>query len=222
VRALVTDIEGTTSSISFVKDELFPYAYRALPDFVRREAARDDVTALVSEVRDIEGSPDLSLDGVIRRLLTWIEEDRKVPPLKALQGMVWANGYASGELRGHVYPDVIDALRRWHAANVSVYVYSSGSTEAQQLLFGHSIAGDLRPLFRGWFDTRVGSKLVSASYATIAAHIGVPPTEIQFLSDNLLELDAAAAAGFRTVQLARDGGCPALGSHPVARSFAEL
>ncbi|MDB4956501.1 MAG: Enolase-phosphatase [Myxococcales bacterium] len=215
--AIVTDIEGTTSSIAFVKHVLFPYARRRLPDFVRLHAARADVAPLVEEVRSLAG--DLDTDGVIRTLLGWIDEDRKVPPLKQLQGMIWAEGYAEAAYRGHVYRDAAAALRRWHAAGVALYVYSSGSVEAQQLLFAHSEAGDLASVFSGYFDTRIGAKTEVSSYRAIASKLGGNPARILFLSDQRRELDAAAAAGLRTVLVCRDGAPLEAAGHPVVTSF---
>lgn len=219
---VVTDIEGTTSSISFVRDVLFPYARRHLPDFVRRLAQREDIARLVDETRVLAGDPRLNLDGVIDTLVGWIDADRKAPPLKELQGLLWEQGYQSGAYRAHVYPDAVAALRRWHAAGVPLYVYSSGSVQAQKLFFRHSEAGDLTPLFSGYFDTRVGAKSDSASYRSIAGQVHVPAASLLFLSDSTSELDAAAAAGLRTILLCRHGSLPAPARHTVARTFDEI
>lgn len=40
--------------------------------------------------------------------------------LKALQGLIWADGYRSGELQGHVYPDAFSALCWWKENGVKV------------------------------------------------------------------------------------------------------
>jgi len=220
-RAIVTDIEGTTSAISFVHDVLFPYAARELPGFVRAASEHPEVAALLDDVRQEAGEPDASLERVIDILLEWIREDRKATPLKALQGLVWRHGYENGDFTGHVYADAADRLRRWSAMGVRLYVYSSGSVAAQQLLFGHSDAGDLLPLFTGYFDTRTGAKRDPESYRRIAESIGLPPGDILFLSDVVAELDAARTAGMQTCQLAR-GESAAADSHPVARDFHEV
>lgn len=218
VDAIVTDIEGTTSSIGFVHEVLFPYASECLPEFLR-SAAQDPVVAeLLDAVRDEAGEPDADLDRVITILLEWIGEDRKATPLKALQGLVWKHGYESGAFTGHVYDDAVEGLRRWADAGIDLYVYSSGSRAAQKLLFRHSDAGDLTPLFRGYFDTNTGHKQDTASYRAIVEHIARDAGTILFLSDVAGELDAAGAAGMRTCQLVRDDEV-VRGTHPVARDF---
>ncbi|GAB4297014.1 MAG: acireductone synthase [Thiohalomonadaceae bacterium] len=204
IRAILTDIEGTTSSLSFVKDVLFPYARRQMDDFLRAHAAEPAVAEQLSAVSATVGRV-LSLAEAGAQLRQWIDEDRKITPLKALQGMIWEEGYRNGDFTGHVYADAAQRLRAWQAARVRLYVFSSGSVQAQKLLFGYSDHGDLTALFSGYFDTTSGNKRDPAAYATIAAAIGLPPQEILFLSDIVEELDAAQAAGMRTCQLVRDG-----------------
>lgn len=206
IKAILTDIEGTTSAVSFVFDVLFPYAARHLPDFVRQNAGRADVAEQIAAVRRDSNEPEADVERVIEILLSWIAEDRKATPLKALQGMVWAQGYQAGQLKGHVYPDAVEALQRWHAAGYQLFVYSSGSVQAQKLIFGCSEAGDLTPLFSGYFDTTSGPKREAQSYTNIQQAIGVEPGEILFLSDIVQELDAAQAAGLQTCGLVREGG----------------
>ena len=215
--AVLTDIEGTTSSIRFVHEVLFPHARRALPDFLRRHQETPQVAAQLATLRRAVGS-EATLEQMIETLDRWMAEDRKETTLKALQGMVWEEGYRDGAYRGHIYPDAVAGLQRWKTAGKRLYVYSSGSVQAQRLLFGHSEAGDLTPLFDGYFDTTVGAKREAAAYTTIAARIGLPPAQILFLSDIEAELDAAAAAGMATTLLARDG-CPEAGTHPCHESF---
>ncbi|MCX8476727.1 MAG: acireductone synthase [Sphingomonas sp.] len=215
-RAIVTDIEGTTSSIAFVAEVLFPYARAGLADFLR--ANPEAAAPVLAQVRVEAGAPDLDREGCIARLLAWHDADRKIGPLKTLQGMIWAEGYATGAFTGHVYPDAAAGLRRWHARGIPLYVYSSGSVAAQKLLFGHSDAGDLTPLFAGYFDTAIGAKRESGSYAAIARAIGVEPQAILFLSDVVEELDAAHKAGLSVILLARDGTATA-DRYPVASSF---
>ena len=167
IKAILTDIEGTTSAVSFVFDVLFPYAAKHLPDFVREHAGRVDVAAQLDAVRRDSDEPDADVERVVEILLGWIAEDRKATPLKALQGMVWEQGYLAGQLKGHVYPDAVDALKHWHQAGYQLFVYSSGSIQAQRLIFGCSQAGDLTPLFSGYFDTTSGPKREAQSYANI-------------------------------------------------------
>ncbi len=215
-RAIVTDIEGTTSSIAFVHDVLFPYARARLATFIDTHA--DSLTEVLAQVRTEAGQLNLDRDGCIHRLLAWHDEDRKVTPLKAIQGMIWAEGYANGSLVSDIYDDAADGLKRWHAQGIALYVYSSGSIAAQKLLFRHTPQGDLTPLFSGYFDTTTGNKKETASYSAIARQIGCPAQEILFLSDVEAELAAAQGAGFNVILLARDslpGACP----YPVAQSF---
>jgi len=221
VKAIVTDIEGTTSSIDFVHQVLFPYASKHLPDFVRNNQADPEVMLILDAVRTEGGDTDADTDGVIEILLRWIDEDRKVTALKSLQGLIWKHGYESGDFTGHMYDDAVTNLRAWAAANIDLYVYSSGSVAAQKLLFGNSDAGDLAPLFRGYFDTNIGHKRQADSYRNILEDIGLPAAEILFLSDVAEELDAAAAAGMQTFQLVRDEKVVP-GSHRIAHDFDEV
>jgi enolase-phosphatase E1 len=218
IRAIVTDIEGTTSSIAFVKDVLFPYARRALPDFVARRGRDPEVRRwLDAAALDIGGVVDD--DCIVELLQQWIDEDRKHTALKALQGMIWKDGYARGDYTAHVYPDTPRKLREWHAAGLPLYVYSSGSVPAQKLFFAYTDAGDLTPLFSGYFDTEIGAKREPESYARILQAIGRPGPEVLFLSDVEAELDAAATNGMRTTLLVREGVPPADSTHPVASDF---
>jgi enolase-phosphatase E1 len=187
IKAILTDIEGTTSSIAFVTETLFPYARARLRDFV---AAHPEAA---------EGVP-------VETLERWIDEDRKEPVLKSIQGRIWREGYGRGELKGHIYPDAAEALRRWKGQGLRLFVYSSGSVEAQKLIFGHSEAGDLMPLFEGYFDLGVGSKLEADSYERIAERIGLDPGDILFLSDNPGEIQAARAAGLHVQLIDRAAG----------------
>ncbi|WP_043832973.1 acireductone synthase [Muricoccus aerilatus] len=217
-RAVVLDIEGTTSAIAFVKDTLFPFAERALGGYLRAHAGEPAVAALLDEVRALAPGeePESALRG-------WMARDEKVTPLKALQGMIWREGFESGALRGHLWPDVAPCLRAWAGAGIALRIYSSGSVEAQRLLFAHTEAGDLTPLLSGFDDTRTGPKREAASYAAIAASAGFPPGEMLFLSDVAEELDAAASAGLAVCQLVRPAdGTVASGRHPACATFPEV
>ena len=204
VTAVLVDIEGTTSSISFVHDVLFPYARAALPDFLARHAKRADVAA---EMRATAAISNVDADdpAVVAAVLQgWIDEDRKATPLKTLQGMIWEDGYAAGAYRAHVYDDAVEALQSWHALGLPIHIYSSGSVHAQKLFFAHSEAGDLLPLFAGHFDTTIGAKREAGAYACIAEALARPAGDILFLSDVEAELDAARAAGMRTTWVIRE------------------
>ena len=217
VRAVLTDIEGTTSSLSFVKDVLFPYARRALPEYV--QAHEPTLRNLMADIAATVGKPSLTPQECIDILLQWMDEDRKVTPLKTLQGRIWKTGYESGDLQSHVYEDAAQALRQWHDRGLGLYVYSSGSIQAQHLLFAHTPYGDLTPLFRGYFDTTTGPKLESRSYETILRALQLPAATVVFLSDHEGEVQAASTAGLQTVLLAREAR---QGSGSYVRSFDEL
>jgi enolase-phosphatase E1 len=197
IQAVLLDIEGTTSSIAFVAETLFPYARQHLAAYVA--AHPDDSAPILAEVAAEEpGDP-------IATLLRWIDEDRKATPLKTLQGMIWAEGYADGTLDGHVYADTPEAMRRWKAQGLRTYIYSSGSIAAQKLIFGHSTAGDLTPLLSGYFDTTTGPKREALSYTRIAEVIELAPAAILFVSDMAPEVAAARAAGMEALLIDRQG-----------------
>jgi enolase-phosphatase E1 len=227
IRAILTDIEGTTSSISFVKDVLFPYARRELPRFVHDRGDEPQVRRWLDAVAAEQGG--ICDDAVIVEVLQgWIDADHKHTALKALQGMLWRDGYASGDFTAHVYPDAVERLRAWHASGMPLYVYSSGSVAAQKLFFGHSDAGDLAPLISGWFDTETGAKREAGSYRRIAGEIGFAPSDILFLSDVVEELDAAREASFATALVDRREDYPepregeAANGHRRVESFADI
>ncbi len=223
LRGIVTDIEGTTTSLVFVKDVLFPYARRALPGFIEAHGDDTEVRALLEEARALAGLEATARDAEITRILcTWIDEDRKIAPLKSLQGLIWARGYAEGAFFGHVYDDAVIALRSWHQEGLRLFVFSSGSVEAQQQLFRYSTHGDLTPLFSGYFDTRTGAKREASAYRSIAAVATLDPRSLLFLSDTVEELDAAASAGFRTVLVDRADKSRRTAAHPRVVQLTEI
>jgi len=224
---ILTDIEGTTSSISFVKDVLFPYARRALPAFVRARGKEPEVRKWL-DIAAAENGGICSDDVIVEMLQGWIDQDRKHTALKALQGLIWEDGYRSADFTAHIYPDAAVMLPRWHEAGHALAVYSSGSIEAQRLLFGNSDAGDLTPLFSAYFDTGVGHKRDAGSYRRIAESLGQAPEDILFLSDVVEELDAARDAGLRTVLVDRREDYPeprtgdATHGHPRVERFTDV
>lgn len=222
IRAILTDIEGTTSSISFVKDVLFPYAREHMADFIQDHAEEPEVAALLRDVNR-ESGRKLTRDEAVRQLLQWMDGDKKITPLKTLQGMIWLQGYSDGHFHGHIYADAAEKLQEWHGLGYRLYIYSSGSVAAQKLLFGHSEYGDLTGIFSGYFDTRIGNKREKSSYLEICRETGLQAEEILFLSDTESELDAAREAGYATIQLVRseDGTIPSA-RHKQARNFSEI
>lgn len=224
IKYILTDIEGTTTDIAFVHKVLFPYAYEKLPAYVRLHERDPLVAEIISEVQQTmltEKEQIADLEAVIEQLLDWIQEDRKHPALKRLQGLIWREGYETGGFKGHVYPDVVPQLQAWRAKSIGIGIYSSGSVAAQKLLFGYSEQGDLNHLFDHNFDTDVGHKKEADSYRNIAKEIHLPPAEILFLSDVEAELDAAKAAGMHTIQLVREGTSPTQ-KHATAKDFNEI
>ncbi|WP_455220651.1 acireductone synthase [Kaarinaea lacus] len=222
IKAIVCDIEGTTTSLSFVKDVLFPYAREHMATFVREHQRNPDIANLLENVKREMQRPDATVDEVIGQLETWIDEDRKITPLKAIQGHIWQYGYQNGDYHGHVYADAYEKLKDWHKSGIALYIFSSGSVYAQKLLFGHTEYGDMTPLFSGYFDTNIGAKTDSNAYQVIVKQIGYPGKEIMFLSDIEKELDAANSAGMYTVWLVRDGNPSSDSRHLQVTNFYDI
>ncbi len=220
VKAILTDIEGTTTDIHFVHQVLFPYARAHLADFIRSHDQDPAVQNALKETAELAGCEN-DVSTLIEALIGWIDEDRKAKPLKDLQGLIWRHGYESGEFTGHLYQDVVPALTHWRDQGIQRFVYSSGSVPAQKLLFGYSDKGDITPLFDDFFDTRVGAKRDVESYQTIAQAIAISEPGILFLSDVTAELDAARSAGMQTVQLVRTPDI-VTADHPWVSNFTEL
>ncbi|MEV4947723.1 acireductone synthase [Streptomyces sp. NPDC053755] len=223
IRAVVLDIEGTTGSLSHVRDVLFPYARARLASWVTAHRGTAEWRRVLGAVTAHAGTAVDEADA-LALLEQWADADAKAAPLKTLQGLIWARGYEAGELHGHVYPDVPPALERWKAWGVGRFVYSSGSVAAQRDWFGHTALGDLRPLLDGYFDlTTAGPKASVASYDAIAKELGHAPYDLLFVSDVGAELDAAAEAGWRTVAVRRPGDeRPAVRGHETVTSLAPL
>lgn len=220
VRAILLDIEGTTTPVAFVYEILFPYARQHLAEFLRQRQQAARWTNLVADFRaeyvaDVvrgeapptwrNDSTDAQFEPLMRYIHWLMDQDRKSTALKSLQGEIWEAGYLSGRLRGEVYPDVAPAFARWTKQQRRVYIYSSGSVLAQKLLFAHTTAGDLTGYLSGYFDTTTGAKRDAASYRSISQTIDLPPGEILFLSDVTAELAAAKTAGLQTTLCVRPG-----------------
>jgi len=227
-RVILLDIEGTTTPIAFVTETLFPYARTHLTTFLEREGGSSEVVGTIERLRR-EFEADDEARGQIRgwsviAYAEWLmDRDRKSAALKDLQGRIWQDGYRNGSLAGQVFEDAARALARWHAAGVPVAIYSSGSVLAQQWLFRTCEGGDLTPLIRWHFDTAVGGKRDPASYTRIADMTGVAAAKITFVSDIVAELDAARAAGLRTVLSVRPGNArQPPHDHRIVTSFDEI
>jgi enolase-phosphatase E1 len=214
IKAILLDIEGTTTPIDFVHKTLFPYAKEKIGAYVRKNFAQlqTEIAQLKTEYRadftnQIYGR-DFREDApetIVEYLKFLIDVDRKSTPLKSLQGKIWQSGYEAGELKSVVFPDVPAAFERWKSAGKTIAIYSSGSVLAQKLLFRFTDHGDLTNFISNFFDTAVGHKREAASYEKIAASLSFPPVENLFVSDVAAELDAARHAEFQTVLAVREG-----------------
>ena len=240
IRGVLLDIEGTTSSISFVYDVMFPFARKHFAGYLEEHWNSEDVQAAVTmllqddkdhnapelvlaEFGDDRNSPAFRA-GVVKCLLRLMDDDVKATGLKKMQGLVWQEGFTSGEMVAHVYDDVRPAIEKWKEAGMDVRIYSSGSVHAQKLFFEHSVAGDMLPLFSGHYDTTTGPKKEADSYRQIAEAFGCPASEILFVSDIEAELDAAIEAGMQTALSIRPGNKPLenLQNYQAVNSFAEI
>ena len=220
---ILTDIEGTSTSVSFVYDVLFPY-FRENIQKVRTMLHLPEVQAIFQETirltHETENKIITTEEEVINTLIRWSNEDKKITPLKDLQGIFWKEAYETGIIKGHVYDDVAPALKIWKEAAIQVGVFSSGSIAAQKLIFGYSVAGDLSPYFSAYFDTTTGGKREVETYLKISKQLNLQPSEILFLSDIMEELEAADQAGLQTIQLLRPG-TTANWKH-TANSFSDI
>ncbi|MBD2395258.1 acireductone synthase [Cyanobacterium aponinum UTEX 3222] len=228
IKAILTDIEGTTSSISFVHDVLFPYAYEKMGDFLSQHWHDETVKNAVGEVAKIENLDSYTPSQITSILQDWIKCDRKLTPLKDLQGIIWETGYKNQDFCSHVYEDAYEKLKLWHSQNIPIYIYSSGSIHAQKLFFAHTQYGDLLYLFSGFFDTNIGNKKEPNSYEKISQSIGLNPNYIIFLSDVEAEVNSASQVQMKTVLVARDLqtfnqlNIEQQTSHQLVKSFAEI
>ena len=218
---LLLDIEGTTCPVSFVSNVLFPFAKKELSSFMKQnwskslhnkpiQAAKkewlDDQSPGSNQIKQQVLNSELEeIDGLIQYLKYLISIDKKSTALKDLQGKIWEHGYNSGELKSQLFPETAECLHEWHEQGITLSVYSSGSIQAQKLLYKHSTAGDLEKLFSYWFDTHTGPKKSTESYTTIAKQLQSSPNKIWFVSDNGAECDSARSAGMHTLFSLRDG-----------------
>jgi len=209
IRAVIFDIEGTIGDIAFVRSVLFPFARDRLGAYFADHWNDDHVRAILKDAREASGQALATPADAVTSFEAWIDGDLKITPLKTLQGLIWRSGYEAGVLKAHLYDDAIAAIRRFHAQDLRLFIYSSGSVEAQKLYMAYSVAGDLRPLISGYFDTTTGPKAEPASYAAIARQAGESPGDMMFFSDATAEVSAALAAGMKATLLCRSPGIPA-------------
>ncbi|MFK7871945.1 MAG: acireductone synthase [Oligoflexales bacterium] len=224
IKKILMDIEGTTTSIDYVHQKLFPFAKDHMQKFILNNLHNPEVIRILQDARDEAEMPTNSSPGeVIKTFLEWMKADRKITPLKQIQGLIWQEGYKNGELQSHVYLDVVPHLKEW-STQLQIGIYSSGSIAAQKLLFSHTEHGNLSSLLSFHFDTTSGHKQETQSYTHIAKDLGVEPQFILFLSDIAEELDAAKAAGYHTTQLVRaqDKTVPNQTGHAIAKDFTEV
>lgn len=220
VQAILCDIEGTTSSLSFVHNVLFPLAHDRIDGFIKQNWGRDLIRQEIEQIKIQTGNNEP--EGIIKTLREWISEDRKDGALKSIQGKIWKNAFESGQIRAHVYPDVAPNFRKWQDSGIQICVFSSGSIEAQKLFFRYSEAGDLSKFLSSYFDTTTGPKSKSSSYEKISSELLLPAANILFLSDVESELDAARNAALQTIQVLREGVTPNVSGHPIVVSFDEI
>lgn len=241
-RGILLDIEGTTSSVSFVYDVMFPYVRKHLtfevltnwmePEYIEafhaiaKDAGHESLDTWLKKENLTRDNPLRAATVICQEVTRLMDADAKTTGLKQLQGLIWKSGFESGELKAHVYDDVPPALAAWNAAGKDVRIYSSGSVQAQKLFFGHSVAGDLLHFFRGHYDTATGPKKNAESYRLIVAEFQFPADAILFLSDIVGELDAARSAGMQTGLVLRPGNAPAHeesgSSHAQIADFSQI
>ena len=225
LRAILLDIEGTTTPIAFVHDVLFSYARDHVREFLAANPAVDDIALLREEhAADVSEAPPLTneIESIAAYVEWLIKLDRKSTALKSLQGKIWREGYRDGSLKSQVFADVAPAFERWRERGLKISIFSSGSVLAQQLLFAHTEVGDLTPFIESYFDTNVGKKGEADSYRKIAEAMSLKPEQILFISDVVAELDAASKTGMKTLLSIRPGNEPQEERYPSIRTFDSI
>lgn len=222
IKAIITDIEGTMTDIAFVHRILFPFSRKVMPQFINQNRTHPLVELELNRIRRHINQPNASLETVINQLIAWIDTDQKIPALKQLQGFIWKSGFENGEYTGHIYPDAHENFTQWIKSGIKLYIYSSGSAQAQQLLCKYSDFGDIRAMFSGYFDTEVGPKQSPESYQTILNQLELPGEEVLFLSDVVAELDAAKACDINTILINRDNTAHEPHSHTTCQDFNQI
>ncbi len=223
IRAVLLDIEGTISPISFVKEVLFPYSKERIETFIKENKDNPDIKKILQEIEKIEGKK-LSEEEIVQILKNWIDEDKKITPLKDIQGYIWKEGFESGVIKAPLYEDAYKKMFEWKRKGIPLYIYSSGSVQAQKLFFSHTDRGNILNLFSSHFDTKIGSKKDPESYIRISKEIGISPEEILFLSDNPEEVMAASEAGMKAIRVVREKDAEYIENFPYPQisSFDEI
>lgn len=222
ITSIITDIEGTTTDINFVHRVLFPYSRKEIAHYLSVNQNNPEILSIFNQVRQLMDNPQAGLADITNQLIQWIDDDVKIDPLKKIQGNIWQYGFEQGEYQGHLYPDAFENLLKWHQQKINLYVYSSGSVKAQQLLFQYSLFGDIRFLFAGNFDLKIGGKKEAQSYAKILQEINLDAAATLFLSDVVSELDAARENGIKTILLNRNNETMVNNGHQECQSFNEI
>jgi len=218
IKAILTDIEGTTSSINYVKEVMFKYSKNRLKDYLQKHWEEEHVKNIVKSLSQ-KLEKDIDLQTAVLVFKDFIEKDIKDTLLKELQGHIWEEGFKSGELKGHIYEDAYLKLKELKEKGYKIFVYSSGSIKAQKLFFGHSSCGDITYLFDGFFDTTMGSKKDKNSYIKIASTTEIEPKAFLFLSDVKEEINASKEANMNTILVSRDRPCE---EKDCIRDFTEI
>ncbi|GAA4878398.1 acireductone synthase [Ferrimonas pelagia] len=221
IKAIIVDTAGTTTDFQFIKEVLFSYSEQAMPAFIANNRNDFAIANLLDDVQELAGKKDLNTDELVDLLVAWIHDDSKATAIKTLQGLIWQQGYLSGDFKGHVYADAVRMLKQWQSSGKRLYSFSSSSADAQELLFRHSDQGDISGLFYGHFDTMLGQKNDVQAYKNILNTISLRPKQVLYLSDELAELNAAREAGLNTYQIVRSDDVRQ-GSHPTAVDFTQV
>lgn len=219
---IVVDILGTTTSINFAKETLFPFVNKNVEEILKEKWDDESVKKAVKQLK--EGEEELNLEGAVKLVKELTDSGSENPGLKTIQGLVYSKGYENGELKAHVFSDVAVAFEQW-AKTRKVAIYSTGSVESQKQLFARSVEGDLSSHISNYFDQSVGPKTETDSYKKIAEELSSKPEELLFLTDNIEEGKAAKKAGFSVSLVSREGNAELpeeSSSFTVVSSFKEI
>ena len=150
VQYVLMDIEGTLISVAFVRDILFPFAKHRLAPFLQERRHDPDVlqwTTVCQDTIEHETGTRPTYEELPVMLTDWIDQDRKLAGLKALQGMIWDEGYRQGAFVPELYGDVLPALTNGGRAASAWEFTRLVREQAQRLLFAHTNVGDVTSLF---------------------------------------------------------------------------